>query len=159
MCLLQLLRLFVFILRRFFDWVVLEVGSNNFYILFYATFCNILTMLGGKDTGGSAGPGKIHPNGHSNQKEEKRRRENLRGLFPSFHFDVLQHDEAKQDASNGATRMSYHADAGTRGTCIRVSSVGGMAKVKGKEAEEPGQLQSPRQLTTARMGCLVPAKP
>ena len=55
--------------------------------------------------------------------------------------------------------MSYHTDAGTRGTCIRVSSVGGVAKVKGKEAEKAGQLQSPRQLTTARMGRLVAAKP
>ena len=136
-----------------------EVALNHLDISHCAISYVICTVLRGKHTGGPSWPRKVDSDGHSNQEEEEWRGDHLHGLLPSLHFDILQHDEAKQDASNGAPSVSYDAGARTSVTGISVSSVRGMAKVKSKEAEQPNQLESPCQLTTACMGCLVAAKP
>ena len=117
-------------------------------------------MVGRKEIGRPSRPGEVDAKGETKKEEEKRGRDNLHGLLPLFHLDVLQDDEAEQNASDTASDVSD--EAGARPCCctgVIVPLVGGVPEVQGKEGEHPRHLQNPRQLSPTRVGRLVAPEP
>ena len=108
------------------------------------------------DTGCSARPNKVYSGGKAKQEEEERGAEHLQQLFPVFHLDVFQDDEAQQKASDGATKVGDHAVPGFN---VVVASVGRITKVECPEAKDRCHLKNPGQLPPKGKRLLVLAKP
>ena len=117
-------------------------------------------MVGRKEIGRSSRPSKVDAKGETKKEEEKRRADNLHCLLPLLHLDVLQDDEAEQNASDTASDVSDDAGARpSRCTGVSVPLVGGVPKVQGKEGEHPRHLQNPRQLSPTRVRRFVAPEP
>ena len=117
-------------------------------------------MVGRKEIGRSSRPGEVDAKGETKKEEEKRGADNLHCLLPLLHLDVLQDDEAEQNASDTASNVSDDAGARpSRCTGVSVPLVGGVPEVQGKEGEHPRHLQNPRQLSPTRVGRLVAPEP